>query len=65
MLQQLYRIHALSTLRKYVLDMRVNFEVTTQNAKQLTAILLFDLQVEDENVVDVMLVTARRRQGAP
>ena len=39
MLHQLYQIHALSTLRKYVLDMEVHLEVRLkQNAKQLTAI---------------------------
>jgi len=39
MLQQLYQIHALSRLRKYVLDMGVHFQVRLkQNAKQLTAI---------------------------
>jgi len=39
MLLQLYQIQALSTLRKYVLDMGVYFEVRLkQNAKQLTAI---------------------------
>ena len=39
MLQQIHQIHALSTLKKYVLDMGVYFKVRLkQNAKQLTAI---------------------------
>jgi len=39
MLQQLYQIRVLSTLRKYVLDMGVYFEVRLkQNANKLAAI---------------------------